>query len=246
MFCFMAASRDMIRKPSALRYFLVDPFQIKCLFYPIFLGAILELIKIRIDLILGMLLAFLLALVSFDRLLKKMCLILDMKLISERIVEYGFRLTESSSDDSVGHIRSVVTSNSVVLEEPWRFNMICTPEIELMRLINNYISINLLNIYSKWSILHPWKTSIGEPTKPHKSPKTLWPKPLISQCIFQCFCPVVGERISCYLCFNICSTLWWPAADIATFRGIAKHSKIVTVAIIREKLLDMKIYYNLK
>ena len=71
----------MVANPHISRYFLIDPFQIKNLFYPIFLSIILELIDPRVDLLIPLIMGVLLYLLKMDR-----CLIFISSKIDEKIV----------------------------------------------------------------------------------------------------------------------------------------------------------------
>lgn len=80
------AFRDMISKPNEQRYFLIDPFAIKNLFYPIFLAVLLELMGLRFDIIHAFLVSAVLLLIRFDKFVAWLCQKIDKKIIGERAI----------------------------------------------------------------------------------------------------------------------------------------------------------------
>ena len=82
MFCLMVGFREMAMDPHKNRYFLIDPFQIKNLFYPIFLCIILEFINLRVDIVIPLVLGVLLELLKLDRFLMFISKKIDGKIIS--------------------------------------------------------------------------------------------------------------------------------------------------------------------
>ena len=101
LFLLMCASRDMMSRPSDIRYFLIDPFQIKCLFYPIFVIVILIMMGWRVDFLYTIALAAILVLLSkkFEEGFRKFCMLVDRKVVSEKMVEKGVRLTAETGDE---------------------------------------------------------------------------------------------------------------------------------------------------
>ena len=75
----------MVVSPQKNRYFLIDPFQIKNLFYPIFLCIILELIDLRIDVLIPLVMGVLLHFLKLDKLLMLISKKIDGKIISEKV-----------------------------------------------------------------------------------------------------------------------------------------------------------------
>lgn len=97
----MNAVRDMINQPSAIRYFLIDPFQLKCLFYPLFLALLLQLFSWRIDIFYTVPIVGLFILLNkAKKHVIRICTKIDTKVVTESMVDKGFRLTDTTEADS--------------------------------------------------------------------------------------------------------------------------------------------------
>ena len=68
-YCLLIAFGNMISEPSHQRYFICEPFQIKAAYYPLFLVIVLELLGLRIDVLIPLVLAFIQEKMKFDNIL---------------------------------------------------------------------------------------------------------------------------------------------------------------------------------
>mgnify|MGYP006995458366 CR=1 FL=1 len=86
----------MIIKNNQIRYFIISSFQIKFLFYPIFLWIILEFLGLRFDILSALLISLLCTAIRFDDVLLWLCKKLDNKLIGKKGINWGLLVTGCS------------------------------------------------------------------------------------------------------------------------------------------------------
>jgi hypothetical protein len=91
MFCFVCGFRDMMMKGKERRYFLIGSWQIRYFFYPIFLGLVLELFGLRVDLVGALIVALVCVGGRVDRMVLWISRKIDGKVMGKRGIGWGMR-----------------------------------------------------------------------------------------------------------------------------------------------------------